>query len=303
MPIDLFDRMRHGYSTAFLWFLRLMRADPGPPLPTEDTDDGDGRWPSTREQFLWDLAPDDIAPNRDGVIPPNWGPPSWTESVVEPDEIERMLLQARAHRKDSDETTRNLELKAARLATVLVALLTANIALVVFEITRLGGSPTPLIAWLVSIGVILGLIGAGYLVVALSRAVDADQRMGITSRSGLGHVAHDPAQAMRDEAIGYAISDWTRQNKATRLINARAAVSRAMVLAISSAMIAIALAVITTLHQQNAPVAPVGHTRHHMSGRWFGNHSKPTGPVVQPLAPLPGPQTPSEKSNSPGTHG
>lgn len=243
-----------AYSKAFLRFLIAVRADPGPPRAPRDDDVDGGRWPSTREQFLWDLAPADVAPNSDGVIQPDWGPPAWTQDVNDPEEVARMFEAARTYRKDADETTRNLELKAARLATVLVALLTANVALIVYEITRLGASPSTTTAWLTGAGVTFGLLAASYLVVGLSRAIDADQRMGITNRSGLADVAHDTKQAMYDEAIGYAISDWTRKNKASRLLDARSAVSRSLLFLLISAGIAVLMAFTTTLSGGTVPL-------------------------------------------------
>jgi hypothetical protein len=169
-----------------------------------------------------------------------------------------MYKTSREYRQAADDTTRNLELKAARLATVLVALLTANAALVVYEITRLGHDPS---AWrwvLVVSSALLGLLSAGWLIVGLTRAVDADQRMGITSRSSLEHVAHDRRVAMVSEVHGYSVSDWTRRNKADRLLYARAAVSRSMVCLISSAVFAMALTLHTTLTDE--PTPPTGET-------------------------------------------
>ncbi|RYB88329.1 hypothetical protein EUA06_21475 [Nocardioides glacieisoli] len=244
-PVRWRARAGHG-------LIRLFR------VPPDRVDSKGARWPSTKEQFIWDLLPDELAPNKDGIIEPKFSDKlKWTEDVADDDVLD-MYRTSREYRQAADDTTRNLELKAARLATVLVALLTANAALVVYEITRLGHDPS---AWrwgLVASSALLGLASAGWLVVGLTRAVDADQRMGITSRSSIEHVAHDERVAMVSEVHGYYVSDWTRRNKADRLLNARAAVSRSMVCLISSAVFALALTVHTTLADE--PTTPPSET-------------------------------------------
>jgi hypothetical protein len=229
------------YSRMVLRMLRRLGADP-------DKYEPDGsRWPSSKQQFLWDLAPSELAPNRDGLNPPpHLETPSWALGLHEDDkdEIERLYQAARTFRRDADESTRNLELKAARLATVLVALLTANVALVVFEITRLGPNPSLARIGIVAIAVSLGVAALAWLVVGLTRAVDADQRMGITAYASLERVATDKRAALVDEAEGFRISNWTRGKKADRLLDARAAVSRSMVCLVASAALALVLSLV-----------------------------------------------------------
>ena len=271
--------MGRHYSRFFGWALKKIDADP-------DKFEEDGsRWPKSRQQFMWDLAPEKLAPNRDGLVPPPTGDKlAWAADVTDDEEVQRMYDTARTFRKDADETTRGLELKAARLATVLVALVTANVALVVYEITRLGPDPSAGLAWLVGIGVTFGLLGAIWLLVGLIRAVDADQRMGMTYRATLDDVAHDRRQAMLDEADGYRISDWTRLNKANRLLDARAAVSRSMVCLVISTAFAVALAFTTTLNDDPSSTGKghPDHGRHHHQKHPGPGHSHPS---VRPPTP------------------
>src|SRR5690348_13130124 len=60
--------------------LRALRADPDKPF-----DDDKGRWPSTWATFMWDLAPDKLAPNADGVVGPRSSAPDWVAAITEPD--------------------------------------------------------------------------------------------------------------------------------------------------------------------------------------------------------------------------
>lgn len=223
------------------WFLKAANA------PTDKTDDNGSRWPGSRRQFLWDLVPGEIAPGSDGVIPPPRGEElAWT-SKVDDEDVVATYERARRYRLDADDTTRNLELKASRFATFLVALLTANVALVVFEISRLGAHPDSTRIILVAVSGGLGLWSARWLVPGLIQAVDADQRMGITSVSTLDDVAMDPRTALRDEVHGFNTSNWTRQKKASTLIFARAAVSRSLVCLIPSTLLAVVLVIHYTL--------------------------------------------------------
>lgn len=287
-PADMPWRSRVG-----LRFLKVTRAQPG-----EAGADG-SRWPGSRKQFLWDLVPGDIAPGSDGVIPPSPGRElDWTDDV--PDEkVEKVFETARRYRQDADDTTRNLELKAARLATVLVALLTANVALVVYELTRLGPDPSTLRIVLVIASVGFGIWSARWLVPGLIQAVDADQRMGITSVSTLAEVVRDPRSALRSEAHGYATSNWTRKNKADTLIFARAAVSRSIVYLLVSVVIAIALAFNTTLAPDHPSHKSPGSLHRHDLRPGYPDRGHPARYRLRPRPPTPMLQTTVPPSTTP----
>jgi hypothetical protein len=244
------------YSRAVLWLLRRLGADP-------DKYEPDGsRWPTSRQQFLWDLAPDELAPRRDGLNPPPqpYFTPAWAHDLSSDEDIDRMYEMARTFRRDADESTKSLELKASRLATVLVALLTANVALIIFEITRLGSDPSTGRILLVGVAVSLGIAALTWLVFGLTRAVDADQRMGITGYADLGHVASNRRDAMLAEADGFRMSNWTRLMKANRLLDARAAVSRSMVFLIASAILALVLSAVVAVEDEGSQ-EPEEHSR------------------------------------------
>lgn len=252
------------YSRAVLWLLRKLGADP-------DRNEPDGsRWPTSKQQFLWDLAPEELAPRRDGLNPPPPHIPAWAHNVSSDEDIDRMYEMARTLRRDADESTKSLELKASRLATVLVALLTANVALVVFEITRLGSNPSAGRIVIVGAAVSLGVAALTWLVIGLTRAVDADQRMGITGYASLEQVASSRHTAMLAEVNGFRMSNWTRLMKANRLLDARAAVSRSMVCLIASAVLALVLSTIGALEDDPPEDESGPGLRHHSPrhGHW-----------------------------------
>jgi hypothetical protein len=234
------------------WLLKVTNA------PTDQLNADGSRWPGSRRQFLWDLVPGEIAPGSDGVIPPERGSElDWTNTVAANDVMET-YERARRYRQDADETTRNLELKASRFATFLVALATANVALVIFVLAQLRSNATLLTVLLVVASAGFGLRSARWLVPGLIQAVDADQRMGVTSVSTLDQVALDPRTAMRDEVHGFNTSNWTRRKKADTLIFARACVSRSLLSLIPSVLFALALVVNNAVTEDSAG----GHHQH-----------------------------------------
>lgn len=281
-------RIRFG-----LWFLKITNA------PTDEVNADGSRWPGSRRQFLWDLVPGDIAPGSDGVIPPGRGEElDWTNNVEEKD-LKEAYERARRYRQDADDTTRNLELKASRFATFLVALLTANVALVVFELSRLGSNPDALRIVLVVISAVLGLRSARWLVPGLIQAIDADQRMGVTTVSTLDDAALNPRNAMRDEVHGFNTSNWTRRKKADTLIFARASVSRSLVSLVPSVLLSVVLVINYTLTED--PADNRAHGRHdHAHGHHHRMGSRPAPPNFAPSrTPSPRPTKAPIKASTP----
>ena len=229
--------------------LRLFKA------PRTRTDSGGGRWPTTWEQFVWDLSPANLAPPNDGLVPPPVpASESWLETVPT-DRVEVAYEMARSYRKESDETTRNIELKAARLATALVGMLTGNVALVVFELSHTSSGGSAAEQWFAWLGSSAGSVSVCFLVAALSRAFDADLRMGMTEAAALKDAALDERAALAAEVRGFHVSKWTRKNKATRLIFARAAVSRGMVFLVASGAFGLGVT-IANAHASSKPPNP-----------------------------------------------
>jgi hypothetical protein len=233
---------------AALRWLERRGADPRPP-----DNDGKGRWPTTRQQFLWDLVPNEIAANRDGIIPPDWDLPEWAENAPE-SEVEHLLVVASAARREGEETVRNVELKASRLANILVAMLAATIALIAFEISKIGPNPSWWRIAIAVIGIITGAMAAWFLVIGMSRAVDADTRMGITQRASPRRQAGSRRTAFYAELYGHHLAEETRKGKVTRLLNARAAVSRSLVFLTLSAVFGFALAIVASVTEDKTTV-------------------------------------------------
>lgn len=213
-----------------LWrrVLRVAHADPAMPASRQS------RWPTTWQGFLWDLTPDAIAPNRDGVVAPTTDEPTWIAQVPE-DRLDEFLAAERIRNQDAQAAVATTEGKASRLLTPIVALLTGTVALVAFELhaaaSRDGAGKT-----LPLVGGLLGAVAALLLIVAAVRAVDADTRVGIYCAASSEDLIAGKRDALRAEANGTALARWTSNRKATRVMHARAAFSRAIAL-ISAALI------------------------------------------------------------------
>lgn len=213
-----------------LWrrVLKVARADPTLPAGSQS------RWPTTWQGFLWDLMPDAVAPNRDGVVAPATEEPAWIAQVPE-DRLDEFLAAERVRNQDAQAAVATTEGKASRLLTPIVALLTGTVALVAFELhaaaSRDGAGKT-----LPLIGGLLGAVAALLLMVAAIRAIDADTRVGIYRAAEPEDLLAGKRDALRAEANGTALARWASSRKATRVMYARAAFSRAIAL-ISAALI------------------------------------------------------------------
>ncbi len=211
----------------WLRLLRVIRADP------EAAGSSSGRWPTTYQGFVWDLAPDSVAPARDGVAVPRVSELDWVGRVPEA-ELDTYLRAERQRREEAQAAVTTTEAKASRLLTPIVALLAGNVALVAFELkavsTRAGsGRIVPMI------GGIVGAIAIALLMIAAIRGLDADLRVGVYESADGPTELKGKRAALRVEAQGTQLAQWVSGNKATRLMYARASFSKAL------AAIAIAL--------------------------------------------------------------
>lgn len=213
--------MKGRWASAWLWALRRLGADPG--APSGDT----GRWPSTWQAFLWDLAPGDVAPGSDGVNSPSWTPPEWVESVPEASLQDHLTLERQRHR-DAQDVAASIELKASRLMTPMVALVTGAVALGAFELKALRQSASTWQAVWPLVGSVACAIAVIQLLIAIIRALDADTRMGIYKRADPTVEITGGREALAAESLRTAVASWTGGKKATRLLWARAAFSRSI---------------------------------------------------------------------------
>lgn len=207
---------------ASLRILKVLRADPADPPGYG------GRWPGSRQRFLWDLSAAAVAPARDGVVPPTWSAPDWTDDVGDShvaDALARVVA-------DNDEAVARIaatEAKASRLLTPMIALATGTAAVIAFDLSALAGARTgPGRAYLLACCAAGGL-AVLYLLVALFRALDADTRVAVYPALLPPHeVTRTPREKLRQAATAQAVTQWSSQKKVLQLMEARAALARAL---------------------------------------------------------------------------
>ena len=271
--------------------LRRLGAD-----PEAIADKEEGRWPSTWQSFLWDLAPDKVVPMRDGVVLPLWREPQWLADLPD-DQVHSAREIVRADLERSLHSVTALELKASRLLTPFVALLTGAVALTIFQVAAVDTSVVGLVAL---VGACLGACGIAFLLVGMLRALDADTRLGTSARATLEQELHDDGRfALRSDAKGAAAARFVLRMKGSRVLFARAAISRGLVMVLLSSIAgATALAMAPDVAEANQPVdkpsplspTPVG-TPTHTPTSTFGPAISPSkspnsSPTVSPT-PMP----------------
>lgn len=218
------------YERRALGLLRRLGADPDGAPPQDE-----GRWPSTWQSFLWDLAPHQVAPARDGVVLPLWKEPKWLADLTD-DEVEAARHMVRAEMDRCLESVSGIELKATRLLTPFVALLTGAVALTTFQAAAIELSLTGLLA---AVGATFGIAGVGFLLVGMLRGLDADTRLSTSRRATLEQeLSGDPRLALRSDHQGIEAAKFVLRNKGSRILFARAAISRGLAVLLVSASIA-----------------------------------------------------------------
>jgi len=231
--------------------LRRFGADPG-----DDSAQDDGRWPSTWQSFLWDLAPDKVAPRRDGVVLPLWKEPQWLIDLPD-DRVQAARTVVRAELDRSLQSVSALELKATRLLTPFVALLTGAVALAIFQVAAIEASVAGMVALA---GALFGSAGIGFLLMGMLRALDADTRLGTSVRATLEQEMADNARfALRSDHRGVDAAKFVLRMKGNRILFARAAISRGVAMLLLSSVagaVALALAPDSNDAQQNSDLVP-----------------------------------------------
>jgi hypothetical protein len=239
-----------------LWRRTLVRlgADPAPPDAATV-----GRWPSTWQGFLWDLAPDELAPGRDGVTAPAIEPAEWTKSLdqVNAEEVGELLDLERRRHEAARATASVAEGKASRLLTPAVALLTGAVAFVGLQLNSAAAAKTLPGMLVLLVPALPGIVGVVYVVMSVLRALDADTRVGTYTWVSARHRAGQSTAALViAENKAAARAEWTAQNKVTRLMYARAALSRAFAFIVLALALAAATTVAKGFSSLDHPAAP-----------------------------------------------
>lgn len=225
------------YEKGAVTLLRRLGADPDAISSQEE-----GRWPTTWQSFLWDLAPDTVAPPRDGVVLPQWNEPPWLTDLPD-DQVDRVRKVVRAELERRLQSVAALELKATRLLTPFVALLTGAAALTIFQVSAVETSLAGVVAL---VGAGFGAGGIAFLLVGMLRALDADTRLGTSPRATLEQDVHDDGRfALRNDTKGVDAAKFVLRMKGTRILFARAAISRGLVMLLFSSFAGAAALVLT----------------------------------------------------------
>jgi len=267
-----------------LWALRRLGADPDTP-----SDLPKGRFPTTRQWFFWDLAPHKVAPARDGVVLPPWKAPRWLRELA-PGEVEAVLAAQIRETQLRQAGVAQTEQKASRLLTPFVALLTGAVALVAFQLSFVHDHDG-VSAWLALAGAFLGGLGSACLLVGLTRALDADTRMGLAITSTANDELLNPMKALVNEVYGSQAARFIQRNKAERILYARAAISRSWPFLVVSALFGAASLLTASSASPTDADEPV--------------LIQPTVTVTITIAPMPSPgpttPTPSRTTSAPRT--
>lgn len=219
-----------------------------PPVDDEGSHDvAPDTWPSAYRKFVWDVVlDDDSAPGRDGGRPPEWRDLQprraetekalrWVHDVPERqlDLAEKLVTDRLAGAR---ERLAAVELKAARLLTPLVALITGSVAAGAVAFRRVGedGLADDLAAVLLSVAAVMFGIAA-------INCLDADTRAGFDGEVALAEVfpeRRETRQWTRRHILAqqYVISRraaWSQGKKLALVMRARAWFARGAVALIS----------------------------------------------------------------------
>jgi hypothetical protein len=226
------NRWERGWAYA----LRRFGADVADPLP------GTERWPNGRQGFLWDLAPARIVPGRDGLVPPDVTVPAWIAAAPDAD-LDDLISIQRMRADSAHAAAATTEGKASRLLTPTIVLLAGMVTLSTFELRASAKAGHILPRVLLAIGVVPAVVAVIYLLVCAVRALDTDTRVGLYGnvtghrRASGGRRAH-----LEEQHRAAVLAEWTSKKKASRLMDARAAFSRALV----AVALALAIGAVTT---------------------------------------------------------
>ncbi len=211
------------WERVWAWILGRLGADvTDPPVGTP-------RWPNGRQGFLWDLAPARIVPSRDGLVPPETPVPSWIAVATEADLDD--LIEIQRQRAESAHTAAaTTEGKASRLLTPTIALLAGMVAISAYELRVSANAVHIGSRILLACAVLPALAAVVYLLLCAIRALDTDTRVGIYGNvTGYRRAAGGKRAHLEDQYKAAVLAEWTSKRKASRLMDARAAFSRALI--------------------------------------------------------------------------
>jgi hypothetical protein len=211
--------------------------------PEPPTDNPKGYWPPWLLRFWWDLMPGKFVPGQGGLkapvfLPPDWIHESWAETPA-------VLDQARkAHDRAMDRAS-EAEAKSGRTLQLSLALLASAIGILGFQLTVIRSQGWP---WAIYLFVLPTAAAAICLALAGAIAAEGD-RPGIYHMPGLAEAGSDsnPIRGMvLAEEHGRFLANWTSTNKLNDLLQARAWLTRGLLLLVIAATIAAAIQVPST---------------------------------------------------------
>jgi hypothetical protein len=203
--------------------------------PPEEAAERDGFWPSPSRQAVWDLLPARWVPGQSGLKAPKYEQPDWLNDPTQA--LPEAANQAqRAHEREIDRV-RNSEEKGARLAQN--ALLALALAFTVggFELSAVRGAGGG-VRYLLLVPIAAAI---SFLVLAALEAIETD-RVGLylfpTSKELIGEANAIRAQVQVEERARW-MADWTATKKLNQLLQARAWLSRGVLLLVISAILGV----------------------------------------------------------------
>jgi hypothetical protein len=190
----------------------------GAPGPDE------GKWPRALLRFCYDFRSAKRAPQNDGTVAPNIAPPGWIAEVAK---IPGVLDLARRAREAAEGAAKAAEDKGSRLAQVLLALLTVNLALGSYQLTF--ALQNGWLSWPTLAPVVLALI---FLGLALFEALQID-RVGYYGQPVSENLIGMDAKSAEEEVLireerGRRLAVWTSDHKHSDLMQARAWFTRGL---------------------------------------------------------------------------
>lgn len=193
-----------------------------------------GVWPKPLRRIGWDLRRAEHAPANDGVTAPEIAPPPWIDLAARSPEA---LAVAQRANDEAKAGAKAAEDKAARLAQTALATVAVATAIGGFQV----GFALERSAWFVML-ILPVATAVGCLAIAAFEAVEID-RVGFYDNASAQDLApvgpkSAIASAVEREEIGRQLARWSSRQKHTSLMQARAWLSRGLVLLLLAAVVA-----------------------------------------------------------------
>ena len=194
----------------------------------------DGVWPKPLKRVRWDLGRESKAPEDDGVVAPQFAPPSWASAAARSPAalpvVQRANDEAKAGAKAAED-------KAVRLVRTALATLAVATALLGYQLRFALDNG---LWWLP----LLIPVSAAFicLVIAAFEAYEID-RVGVyqhpTGRDLTEPGPRDPiVPVIENEDVGRRLAEWSSRHKHTALMQARAWFTRGLTLLVAAVIAA-----------------------------------------------------------------